>query len=523
MAGKFELLRRELGLSAVDLYRALQIEKEALLERSPALGFVPNLGQRKFFNAYKVRNSTDRGIPYIGVFGSGNGVGKTCSLAITACGLAFGSECLGESLRGLYLWDWSERIRFNESRPLRGRIICHPDSMKPNGPVYTEITKWFPRGRYKLNKMGKTYYSDIRCYDDNGNLVCTIDVKSHEQEKGAHAGSNLDFVLFDEPVPEHLYGETVGRTRNGGIMMFFLTPLETSGWMIKQIIDDCDGEHKVLVTASIWDNCKDIDGTNGHLSRSSIEDMIREWDRMNPMELEARINGTFTHQAGNIYTKWNDDVHVVDAFKLPEDWPAYMVIDPHDSRPPAVGWFVQGPTSMYCVAEYPTQDYTHMGPTGLTISEHVAEMRRIEQKMGLHVVYRYGDPNKLSYPYPNTQMTVQQEYAKNGMMIVPSDDNLPVGHGKVNELLYYDSDRPLSVWNVPRLQVFRDCSNIRQSLKNYGLKKNANPSGSLSSRLDPKYKDFADVVRYFAVKLRPFAPVNGSSSYIQSLNINRPM
>lgn len=514
-------------MTSEEWYMAARIESRRILENQPSLGFVPNRGQRKVFEVFQKPNGTELGIPYITVFGAGNGVGKTCDLAIMAEGCAFGERELNETLRDNYLWKRMARIRLEQNRPLRGRIICHADSMKENGPVLTEIRKWFPKGRYKMGKGGKTYYSEIKCYGASGEPskdrtpICTIDVKTHDQDKGAHAGSNLDFVLCDEPMPENLYAETVGRTRGGGFIVFFLTPLEMSGWMMKQIIEDVDGVHKVLVNASIWDNCRDIPGTNGHLRRSDIENMIREWSRLNPMEVEARINGTFTHLSGAIYRAWRDDVHVIRQFKVPEDWPCYQIVDPHDARPPAVTWIAQGPTCCYVVAEYPQVDYTQMGPSSHTISHHVAECRRIEESLGLRVQWRYGDPNKLEYPYPNSGMTVRQEYAKAGLRLMPSDDNLQVGHEKVSELLYFNHEKPVDVWNAPRLQVFEQCENVITALKNYALKKNASPSGSLSSRLDQKYKDFADLIRYFAVKMKPFAPVDTSGSYIQRLNAGR--
>jgi hypothetical protein len=136
-------------------------------------------------------------------------------------------------------------------------------------------------------------------------------------------------------------------------------------------------------------------------------------------------------------------------------------------------------------------------------------------RLGREANYRYCDPNKLNYEYPNTRLTVGAEYSKRGYKFLPSDDNLEVGHQRVNEALYYDETRALSEWNMPKMQVFDYCKNVVDSLRGYGFKKGKR-EGSLSSRLDQTFKDFADTIRYYIVKKKAFAPatnVNGSEFY----------
>jgi hypothetical protein len=506
------------------------IEIQKIGESNPARLFIPNVGQERALSVYRKNNGTLLGVPFTHVFGGGNGVGKTTALVILLVGLCFGVEELNDEWFGDYeVFKKMDRIRTGETdgrpRAIKGRIVCHPDSMKVDGPVYGELMKWFPKGRFELTKGGKTYYSILNCYDEDGNLLAEVGIKSHEQDKGAHAGANLDFVLCDEPMPESLWGETIARVRGGGFIALFLTPLEVSAWMISQIIERIDGKIRTLSNGSIWDNCIEETGARGHLHKEHILNLIEDWKRLSPEEVDARVSGSFTHLSGAIYKVYNPVVHLIEPFKIPEDWPIYMIIDPHPSRPPAATWYAQGPVRTYAIAEYPTEDYTRLKNTDLTIEHFCAEFKRIERVIGRKANYRYGDPNALVVKNNNTKgkaRQVKDQYGDLGFKFNLASDNLQVGHDTVKQHLYYDAKMELSYQNSPKFYVFMNCYNINTSLRSYGFKNKTDQGGSLSSRIDQKYKDFADNVRYFFSKLKHFMPVTeGENSFVKRLKNSR--
>ena len=496
-----------------EMLYAAKLEAEKIRKQHPAMWFIPNIGQERAFDLYRDT------MPYIMVFGAGNGVGKTTTLAIMAVGLAFGVDELDDYFANHHVFDWGSRREEEKNRPGRYRIICNADSMKEGGAVLQAIYDWFPKGRYDLKKHGKTYYAQIVC--DTG---VVFDVKTHDQDVIAHAGSTLDGILFDEPPPEQIFGECVGRTRDGGFLAFFLTPLEVSGWMIGQVIEPADGKEICVVNASIWDNCKDIPGTRGHLSRENIQKLINQWERLSPDELDARVNGSFSHLSGAIWKIFNKEVHVVEPFPIPRDWPITNIIDPHDSKAPAAMWVADGPNASFILDEWPKEDYTKMKTTSLTTDQVCDEFRRIESKWPGQVRYRLMDPNKANYTYPHgkTRLTCRQEFARRGFSCMPSDDNLEVGHQKVNELLHYKPEKEVNEFNRPLLYVFRGCNNVTNALGRYSLKNKFNAGAtSLTAKLDQKYKDFADLVRYYAVKKRKFVPVSESKGFWNQIQAGR--
>lgn len=491
-------------------YSMMTQRRKKLLDMHPGIGFIPNVGQERAFLPYK------DAVPYITVFGGGNGVGKTAAMAILAVGLIWGTSELSEFFDDYAIFQWMRDRCTERGKPGKGRIICNADSMKDNGSVLQAIQEWFPKGRYKLNKAGKNHYSEIIC--DNGYV---IDVKTHDQDTVAVSGTTLDFILADEPFPRALWSETVGRTRGGGIIAFFLTPLEMAGWMMDQIIEAKDGKEIVVTNASIWENCKDVPGMRGRLSREHIERMIRAWERESPEEVEARVKGTFTHLSGAMYKIFSPEVHIIEPFPIPSDWPVVNIIDPHDARPPAINWIAQGPQAHFAFREWPNLDYTKIKTSTHTISQVCEEMRSIENPFRAQVQRRLMDPNKAEYEYPNTKLTVQKEYAKRGFHYSKSDNQLDLGHKAVNAMLHYDMKKPVDDANRPELFVFSPCLNTHRALMKYGLKKTFNEGGSLTSKLDQTYKDFADLVRYYAVKKQAFAPISASNGFWDTIKSGR--
>lgn len=508
----------------VNLNAALEqakLELLALRGTNPALNFIPNIGQERLLEAFAGRNGH---FPFIGVIGAGNGLGKTALMANMMVGCAYGPDEVSEWMERYGLWQKEADWRAREGKPSAYRIVCQADSMKEGGPVLQAIREWFPKGRYKLDKAGKTFYSQLICFDAEGNVCATFDVKTHDQSKVAHAGSNLNGVFHDEPPPEEIYGETVGRVRkDGAFLLFFLTPLEMAGWMIDQIIDEADlpGAEKpeiVVVYGGIYDNCKDEPGTRGHLSRETIERQIRQWAKLSPTELDARMNGKFTHLSGAIYKAYSPLVHEVDDFPIPSWWPVYRIIDPHDTRAPALCWIAQSETDAFVFREWPAEDYVKMGNNPYTIAQLVNMAKLdIERPFRPQILWAFMDPNKAKYTYNNTNKTVQEEYHDAGWDFEPSEDDLQVGHDRVRALLHYNQQMPVSDANRPYLRVFKSCRNTSVALQRYGMKKNADPGKSLSSQLDPKYKDFADLIRYFAMRHQPYRRVDTHTGFYQAL------
>ncbi len=492
-------------------------------KKYPSMLFIPNRGQWRMCEFY------DRDtIPFMANFLAGNGVGKTALLVQMLIGFIWKDKFLNP--------DWLGALSVFDRLPdaPRIRLVCHADDMKDGGSLYDEIVQWFPKGHYELKKASKSHYSTIEC--DNGIKVA---IKTHDQDLVAHAGPNMDIILCNEPMPQNLFGENMGRLRNAKVPIFatFMTPLSVSAWLYEQAIEGEDDVNTCLAEASIWDNCKDVPGTRGVLPKENIERIIEQWKREDPEQAEARITGKFQHLSGRIFKTFESRVHCIEEVEIPKTWPLSVVVDPHDSRPPFVTFWAQDPLgNFYCIDEYPTYNihrpYHMIKDTGFTYDHFAEEIKRkmtsiAPMKQWTDFVM---DPNKGRTKIGNTNQSIQKEYSQRGIKCRTKnvDDDLDRGHKKIQEYLYFNREKwenlgELSIDNQPKIFFFKDrCRQTIQSMNKYAFKMGKDQGQNLTSRIEQKYKDPVDTVRYRLVSAKPYSnPKNDKGGTIAAIKAGR--
>lgn len=477
----------------------------------PLRDIIPNKAQRRCLQCYAQPHKTYKGkYPFIKIFRAGNGVGKTCCLAYLLSGVSLGVEFMNPEYFYHQYFEDCKKIRRN--RRLKVRIVCKQVDVQENGSVYQEVKKWIPVAKFE-GKTSGNYYTCIRIPAPGPEYNETvIDIKTFDQDPVTHAGPDYDLILVNEPSPQDIYNENVGRCRRGGRMALFLTPLNQAEYLAKiENGDYPDGEVDITV-ASIWENCCDVSGTDGILTRTDIEKMIRQWRENNELEVPARENGEYMHLAGSVYPIFRKDVHVVDPIPIDPKWNIYKIIDPHETKPPFCVWIAVTPmNTCYVIAEYPTQEWSLIKRTHLTIRNFMEDFKNIEtgkHPQFLHIknpLYIgddcYGDPNKFKCRQSASGLTLKQEYEDFGCesISVNVPDEIMLRHSKVTDLLFYDQQREAKSPNLPRLFVFSCCKNVIRAFRNYQYKSKQGMGEGLSNKLDKTWMDPMDCVGYFSV------------------------
>lgn len=506
----------------------LLVQEKATREKHwPAKNFIPNIAQVRAFLPFAQPHATYPGrYPFITIFRGGNGVGKTCAVALLVCGVTLGNRFLNNDYFNHEYFNECEQLR--RKRRLKLRIVCDKSDMQKNGSMYQELSKWIPAAKFKGMTSG-AYFTEITIpAPEEGYFETIIDVKTFDMDTTAHAGPDYDLIIFNEPPPQDRYNENVGRCRMGGRLALFLTPIDQAAFLHKiENGEYPDGELHVT-EAAIWDNCADIPGNNGRLGRHEIERMIRQWNENNPLEVPAREFGKYMYLVGAIFTLFNSEVHVINPVVAEPNWNYYKIIDPHDRKPPFALIVAVTPTNkVYVIAEYPTEPWEGITGTYLRIENHVTALDMIQQ--GRHEKFTHirnplrmteclGDPNKFHDRQPGTGKTMKDEYEDAGCEMINTkiNDDVAYGHQRIRNMLFYDPKRQVDSVNCPQLYVFKTCRNTIQALKNHRYAENQGLSKGLSDKVDKTWECPIGCLRYFAVHFDGYTQVrSGGQSFEQ--------
>lgn len=394
--------------------------------------------------------------------------------------------------------EWFDIPRYRDFwRPSNGRIVSTIKNIEAN--IIPCLKEWFPKGAFTATKGGKTYESKWEL--PNGSA---FDIMTYDTEPEQFAGPTLQWIWFDEPPPHPIFGECIGRLRRGGLVLITMTPLYSGGWIFDRIEDPFtqDKEPWYLVMADIEDNCKEH-GIRGVLEHKNIERIVAEFPEE---EREARISGKPIHLTGRVYPQFSTDIHVVPT--APKDLTYWVVCDPHDKKPYAIGWYGMDNTGdLYVLDEWPNEAYHNIKSSRYTVEDYAEIIKGKNEELGIRDAFyiidaRYG--NRVS---SQTGDTIRDHFDSNGIYFSNSytDDiaSIATGHDKVRQLLRYDTKQPLSHTNRPKLYVRDICQNHIYAFLHYVFKDPKDIDKPDKETVVEKHKDFMDCIRY-AVMDNPY-------------------
>ncbi len=171
-----------------------------------------------------------------------------------------------------------------------------------------------------------------------------IGFKSCDQGRDKFQGASLDYVWFDEEPPFDIYRECQMRVfdRQGDIFGT-MTPLKGLTWVYDEIYLNSHHSQEVWCEHISWED-------NPYLSKSEIEFLS---STMSEEELESRKYGLFTALGGLVYPEFDENVHVIEPFDVPEEWQDTISIDPGLNNPLSAHWYaVDYDGNVYVVAEH---------------------------------------------------------------------------------------------------------------------------------------------------------------------------
>jgi len=272
---------------------------------------------------------------------------------------------------------------------------------------------------------------------------------------------NLGWFLIDqaEEVPEEMFQMLQGRLRQREAPRCGMILFNPAGhdWIWRRWVYLKYPEHR-LVHAKTTDN--------PNLPPDYIESLME----MPEMWRKRFMEGSFDVFSGQIYPEYDDDVHSISPFPIPDFWEYTEAID-HGHRNPTAILFARYDTQGNCFIV--DEHYK----ANRLVSYHADAV--LQKRAHLNVPYpRYSviDASAAAED-PKTGRSVIDEYRDFGIQVVSSDRHVLAGINRIGEWLRLDPEHPHPLTNEtreegwPRLYIFKNCVNLREHLPQYQWKK----------------------------------------------------
>ena len=178
---------------------------------------------------------------------------------------------------------------------------------------------------------------------------------------------------------------------------------------------------------------------------------------------KAFLEGSWDIFAGQVFTEWSTNTHVIKPFSVPREWNFYGAIDLGWNKPMAIGWYAQSPENRtYLINElYGNADWFELKfGKQLTLTRLVKVINAISRKMGINVKYWVGDPsmwNKIirEGEIKHGQDVEGESYAEiminAGLNMIAGDNHRANGLARYREVLSVAPD------GKPFYQIFSTC------------------------------------------------------------------
>lgn len=263
------------------------------------------------------------------------------------------------------------------------------------------------------------------------------------------------------------YLRTRNRTSNADWPVMFIAGTNPGGighgWVKKRYIDPVPPEvvnrvgledghtvTRVFIPAKVSD----------HPITKFREDYSRTLAAISDPNLRKALkDGSWTTFAGQVFTEFDYNVHVVNPFTIPKHWQRWRAMDHGNNN--SVGWLAQDPMSerIYMYREYREKEYKEIGEKSRNIKQFEA---------GEAISFGLADPSIWASGQGDhsTGKSIAQLYQDNGVAWMPANNDRKAGLEMVHRKLAIQKD------GLPGIQFFSTCTSIITTLPDLPYDKN---------------------------------------------------
>ena len=382
----------------------------------------------------------------------------------------------------------------------------------------SKIWALLPKNKIKYGRYDQINgFTNRKLLLKNGSLII---FKSYDQQRESFQGDQIDGVLFDEECPYDIFQESKMRLIDrDGEMIISMTSLKG----VTELIQDLYEESEIIESAY----AELIDEELPIIAEKDDIRIFFLWSTRNPFipqervnqeaklmtrdEIKSRIYGIPLNITGKIYVAMNKHIHVTTIEDMPEGkYSIYMVLDPHDRKPWAMGWYAVHRTGkVFAIDEYPNKDFNEMKYDDKTYADYAAIIK--EKESNIYEVFRSRVRRRIIDPnFGNTTVklarrqggqsstTPKKELSRLGFVFKDGIDDLKSGHLAVREWLHYEQAETGEIIVQPKLMFCDNCRNHIKHMIRYSHKDPTTADGDEKNKagVEEKHKDFPDLVRY---------------------------
>lgn len=434
-----------------------------------------------------------------------NKVGKTAEAVCVT-----GSWCLGYEPWNAVTADHPKAVKvgdgyFHESSlgikpPIRMRITGEDWTHSIGQTIIPEMKKWLPEDSYstKKNSQGIEYFWTFA----NGS---TVEIMTHDQDMKLFESWLGDAWWPDEPPPKPIWSAmSRGLFTTGGKVFMPTTPL-SEAWVLDDLVLNPRPDVAIIDDVNIWDNPliynKDVATLEAAgLTPAEIESFMRlsmefkdakgwlrelligKYDEVKgddlwaetytnlkierfiadtPEELRmTRMYGKFKSLVGRVLKEYNPDLHNIQPFEVPSDWPVTAAIDFHLNKPHAISFFATDPRGIDYIVDEVWDNIS---------SEEIADaIIRRKRARGWRIEMAFIDPlSKGDTKFMRNRMgNVKDSFTIIKNRLLPHGILLEVGSKDKTSGISIIRDKLKGVNGLPTFFVFETCKmHIHQFLR----------------------------------------------------------
>lgn len=342
--------------------------------------------------------------------------------------------------------------------------------------TFPELQEIIDRTRLLYAALGGVYREGLKRWVFPGGGKVGFGHMEHDKDRFKYQGKEFQFIGFDEAgqftSKQYLYlfsrcrskDKTVpcrirAATNPGGEGHNFLKNRFKIGLVAPgSTIYGDEGSTRVFIPAKLSDNPTLIDNDPDYVKRLMMLPLL---ERMRLLE------GIWDAFEGQAFPELNPEVHGVEPFDVPPEWPRYRTMDWGYSTPFSVGWWAVDPNGVLfryrewygnkIDAEAPN---TGLRMTAAEVARGILEREKPERERGINVRPGPADPDMWN-PRWSTMgkgkslgvvgTSPAEDMMKDGVHFMQADNDRLRGRQSVHKRLELDSE------GNPQIYIFRDC------------------------------------------------------------------